>query len=778
MSPLDTALHLARAGFSVYPIHTMAGARCTCGDPKCSKPAKHPRTAHGRNDATTEETKIREWFARWPDSNYAIATGMESRLLVLVLDIDPRHGGDTELARLEAAHGALPATFTVLTGGGGRHLYYRRPASVAGVKIPSRPLPGYSGIDVLADGGGAIAPGSRHASGNLYRVEPDSSRELTELPAAVVDLIVRQPPSPKPLPPSRPRSSDGSSPYGLAALKEEAAGLRVTAEGGRNSALNRAAFAVAQLVAGGELDAGEAEREILSAAADAGLADGEAQTTFRSGFTAGLAEPRSAPPVAAAPEPPRPSDGPDDRPPLPEEAPEDVADVETPDDWSQDSLALDLTRSWGEARHVALWGKWLFWAGTHWQEDERLSHMTRARDYLRRRAEDLLGHDQKAKRPADNIRSAKTVAAVVGLARSNQDVAAGVEDWDKDPFLLGTPGGTVDLTTGELRPARPEEGITKLTSCAPAPKGTRSVAWEYFIHEITNGREELAANLKRLCGYALTGSVREHAICFAYGSGTNGKSVFVGTIAGVMHDYAAAIPAEMLMVSTGDRHPADVARLRGVRLAIGSETEDGRQWAEAKVKALTGGDRIPARFMRQDWFEFSPAFKIIVCGNHSPSLRGVDKAIRRRLHLLPFDFTVPDGKIDKNLGEKLAAEGPAILRWAIDGCIEWQQRGLDPPPCIREATDKYLADEDVILRWIEAAGEFSPASWQSAAELWTSWKRFAEKAGEDVGTQRRFAVRLVEHGLIPDKRSHAGGRGYLGLKLTHPPVEEDCRYGD
>lgn len=200
----------------------------------------------------------------------------------------------------------------------------------------------------------------------------------------------------------------------------------------------------------------------------------------------------------------------------------------------------------------------------------------------------------------------------------------------------------------------------------------------HFLDRITAGNCDLASFLQRIFGYSLTGLINEHALFFMYGTGANGKSVFISTVAGILNDYARTAPIETFIVSTGEKHPTELAGLQGARLVSAIETEDGRRWAESKIKALTGGDKIAARFMRQDFFEFTPQFKLIVAGNHKPGLRSVDEAVRRRLNLIPFVVTIPENERDKDLGHKLKTEWPRILQWAIEGCLAWQRQGLRP----------------------------------------------------------------------------------------------------
>ncbi len=203
------------------------------------------------------------------------------------------------------------------------------------------------------------------------------------------------------------------------------------------------------------------------------------------------------------------------------------------------------------------------------------------------------------------------------------------------------------------------------------------------------------------------------------------------------------------------------------------ETEDGRWWAEAKIKSLTGADRITARFMRQDFFEYLPQFKLLVAGNHKPGLRSVDEAIRRRLHLIPFTVTIGEQERDPDLVEKLKAEFPGILRWAIEGSLLWQREGLKPPATVRDATSDYLAAEDAIRRWIDDRCSLGGSYWTAGAALFSDWQHWCEGTGERPGTQKRFTQGLQARGIQSERGGAAGTRGFGGISLrgdvlTHP----------
>lgn len=239
--------------------------------------------------------------------------------------------------------------------------------------------------------------------------------------------------------------------------------------------------------------------------------------------------------------------------------------------------------------------------------------------------------------------------------------------------------------------------------------------------------------------------------------------MFVTTISGILGDYATVAPMDMFMAATCERHPTDMAGLRGARLVSATETEQGRRWAESKLKALTGGDKITARFMRQDFFEFVPQFKLVVAGNHKPAIRNVDEAMRRRLHLIPFTVTIPPAQRDKTLSEKLLAERDGIMAWAVDGCREWQRIGLKPPTAVSAATEEYFEAEDALGRWLDEACERGRNLTETSGVLFAAWKVWADANGEFVGSIKRFSENLASRGFEPYRDRHA--RGFRGLGL-------------
>lgn len=425
---------------------------------------------------------------------------------------------------------------------------------------------------------------------------------------------------------------------------------------------------------------------------------------------------------------------------------------------TEDALALEFTARHGaDWRYVAGWGHWLHWDNSVWRKESTLGALHLARLVCREAAGTSSGE-----KLAGKISSAATVAAVERLAKSDRRHAATVDEWDTDLWSLNTPGGTVNLHTGVSRAHDRADRMTKLAGATP---GGDCPNWKEFLATITDDNAELQSYLQRMIGYSLSGITSEHVMFFLYGGGANGKSVFCNVLATVLGDYCTTAPMDMFMSSNNDRHPTDLAGLRGARLVTATETDQGRHWAEAKLKLLTGGDPVKARLMRQDFFQFVPQFKLCVVGNHKPAIRNVDEAMRRRLHLVPFSVTIPPEKRDKGLTERLLLERDGILAWAIEGCLEWQNSGLKPPQAVMAATDDYFEQEDGIGRWIAEACTRDPNATELTETLFQAWKAWAEEAGEFVGSTKRFSENLVTRGLEKWRHPSDGKRGYRGITL-------------
>lgn len=431
-------------------------------------------------------------------------------------------------------------------------------------------------------------------------------------------------------------------------------------------------------------------------------------------------------------------------------------------DETEDGIALAFAAKHKDAlRYCHHTGAWFAWTGQRWEREETKLAFSWAREMCR---------DLNATKDA-KIAKASTAGAVERFAQADRAFAVTSKLWDADTFLLGTPTGTVDLRTGELRPPHRFDFITKQTAVGPAPRGAPHPLWSKFLTEATAGDVDLQRFLQQMAGYCLTGDTREHALFFVHGGGGNGKGVFLNTVAGIMADYATTAGMDTFTASKHDRHPTDLAMLKGARLVSASETEEGRAWAESRIKQMTGGDPITARFMRQDFFTFQPAFKLLIIGNHRPVLRNVDDAARRRFNIVPF--THKPAKPDRQLESKLRQEWPAILRWAIEGCLDWQQNGLVRPAIVTEATEGYFQEQDVFGQWFEEEVENTGkgSDFESTGDLFISWRTYAEKAGEAYGSKKNLSSKLLRRGMTPDRRRDINGtleRGFRGVRLRAP----------
>lgn len=428
---------------------------------------------------------------------------------------------------------------------------------------------------------------------------------------------------------------------------------------------------------------------------------------------------------------------------------------------TDDALALAFTSRYSDDwRYCASWGKWLVWTGCRWQPDETLMSHHLIRSICREAALKVDAHRLAAK-----LLASGTVGGVERMARADRRHASTSDEWDADIYLLNTPGGVVNLRAGKTRPHDRGDRMTKIANATP--KGD-CPQWKAFLNDVTGGNVLLQEYLQRMAGYCLTGATSAHALFFLYGTGANGKSVFVNTLASILGDYATSAPMDTFMDARGDRHPTDLAGLRGARFVASVETEQGRRWNESKVKAITGGDKVSARFMRQDFFEYFPQFKLLIAGNHKPSIRNVDEAMKRRLHLIPFTVTIPPERRDGKLTEKLFAERDGILAWAVEGCLAWQREGLLPPDCVVSATEEYFEAEDALGQWMDESCDLTPEAKVASSDLYANWREWAERAGEYVGSIKRFSELLVTRNFAPT-RLHGGKRGFKGLAIRPKP---------
>ena len=401
-------------------------------------------------------------------------------------------------------------------------------------------------------------------------------------------------------------------------------------------------------------------------------------------------------------------------------------------DMTEDGVGLAFTSAYlDQLRYCHTTGKWFEWSGKAWRRDERKRAFSWARQTCRQIAKEAGAEGNDLAK----IAKAAFAAAVERYAQADEAFAVTASIWDADPWLMGTPTGTLELKTGLVREANPADHITKLTAVAPATMPDCPI-WLRFLNEATDENKELIRFLQQWCGYCLTGVTREHALLFVYGPGENGKSVFLNVVAGILAEYSRTAPMDSFTASQSDKHPTDMAGMKGARLVTASETEEGRAWAESKIKALTGGDVISARFMRQDFFEYRPEFKLTIVGNHKPILRNVDDAAKRRFNIVPF-VRKPE-KPDRELETKLRAEWPGIFRWMIRGCLDWQKNGLVRPKVVAEATEDYFASQDTFGSWLNERCILDKLLAERPSNLLSDFNEWAAKNGDAHANRKTF----------------------------------------
>ncbi len=714
---------------------------------------KQPIDKDWPNLATTDPETIRGWWKRHPDANPGVLTGDD----VFVLDVD---GAEGQISKeiLEEEHGRLPPTWEVKTPGGNgdrQHSYYRTPPGVvvrnSAGKLGKR-------LDVRGAGGQVVAPPSVHPNGNPYIWAAGHAPDdlpLALAPAWLVELVRERPTARAP----RPTNGAGEFPpgYAAAALKDELAKLQTAPAGTGNHQLNNSAHAVGQLVGAGELDADEVHHQLQETAVERKIhlygkctaaEEREIDATIESGLTAGMADPRAAPPESLH------FNDADNAERFVAQHGEDVRFCHGPD-------------------------RWYGWDGRRWREDRtgrvhRLARRTAKTIF--REATEAFGstneHVQKRwkKVQAWAVRSGfeARLRAMVSLARSWDGVAVTPDQLDDKPWLLNCRNGTLNLRTGELREARRADLITKMVPVAydPAAKCPR---FDEFLKRIMRGNPELIAYLQRLIGYLLTGLTSERQFTIFYGRGDNGKTTLSELILALLGDYGQTAEISTFLEQRSDKVRDDLADLVGARVVVGMEVPENRQLAESLLKQLTGGeDRIKTRHLFKRYFTYRPNFKVLMTANHKPVIRGTDNAIWNRVHLLPFDVEIPKEDQDPKLLAKLRRELPGVLAWAVRGCREWQRRGLDPPREVLAATADYRVEMDKTGAFLADRCVERLDARVGVSELHADYVEWC--GGDHPLGRNNFGQRLKERGFRQEKK---GAWRWVGLRLLARGVGED-----
>lgn len=428
-----------------------------------------------------------------------------------------------------------------------------------------------------------------------------------------------------------------------------------------------------------------------------------------------------------------------------------------------------LNRHGQDLRYCHPWQKWLVWDSARWKIDDSADVGRRGLDTvlsLYREASETEGQKTRD-RLVTYARGAESVSVIVGIlgtARILPEMPILPDALDADAWLLNCRNGTVDLRTGELRPHRREDYITKRAETDYRLDAACPV-WERFLARIFDGKRALIWFVQKAIGYTLTGLTREQVFFVLHGTGANGKSTLLGVLQSLLADYAKHAAPDIFLEKKSDRHPTELADLKGARMVASVETGKGRRLAENLIKQMTGGDRMKARRMREDFWEFMPSFKVFLATNHKPNIRGTDYAIWRRIRLIPFDVTIPPEERDPYLADKLKDEIPGILAWAVRGCLAWQQEGLHPPEEVSQATDGYRAAMDVLKAFLDECCLIDRRASVAKGDIYREYRNWCERSGEVAETQRSLSEQLQERGFTEGRIGHERTRAWAGIGL-------------
>lgn len=730
MTPLEAALAYAKRGWNVFPCHSVTpDGHCTCGyagDPDDHPIGKHPRTLNGVKDATTDENRITEWFNHFPESNIGLACGAVSG--VFAVDVDPRHGGFESLEEYEVLRqeGPLPPTLQSVSGGGGRHILF---ATYNEGTIRNR-ISWLKGVDIRGDGGYIIVPPSKHVSGAKYRwLNEDTS--IARAPEDLVSSVV---------------NAKGSSAF-EEELPPTADLLKGVPRGKRDDLLFRAACRWRRQLK----DRAAVLTLVLEAArnCDPPFPEDQARQKVTQAFKQDHEE-------------------------------DDDEDFFVGEDdgrhLTDHGNAQRLVDAYGdELIHVEAWG-WMCWDGVRWRADDKKLVVTHARDTVQSIYDEAVGAPSKDKRKAlmrhaNASEAAGRISAMVELAKSDTRVSRSVDDFDQQPWLFACKNGTINLRNGELLPHSREHMVTRYSEVEYDPS-YRFPMWDEAMHEWTGGDEELQRYLQMSVGYTLTADTREECLFLIHGPAASGKSTFIDGIMTAMGEYAMVTQAETFLNRRGMAPPKDeIARFYGARMVATVEVPEGERFAEALVKQLTGGDKVAARHLYKQGFEYTPQFKLWFATNHAPRIQ--DDAIWRRIKKIPFTHAVPPERRNPTLKSNIRDPergAKRVLAWAVQGCLDWvNSGGLITPAAVKSETNEYRLDQDKFGAFLEEHCVLGPDYEVSKNELYSRYQAWCFTNGEKPMTATSFTTKVKSRFEGFGTKRRANGLWYTGLKTKDAP---------
>lgn len=741
----------------------------------------------GYQEKRASKNVVDSWLGQWPTANIGIVCGEISG--IVVLDVDGLDGM-VSASRL----GILPVRSPKVSTGRGVHYYFKHPG------YPVHSFAGkFPGLDFRGDGGYVVGAGSVHPNGSEYMwmVSPEDA-PLLDMPDWLLEIVTGegkvcddvedapvshsegQEPETRTVPHSQAKSAhDGGRGWALAALRKESAKMMAASPGTKHEQRLKSSIAL------GGLMPAISEQEIFDALY---INLGEtiedrrnARDTIRDGTKYGASHPREIPPL---PEPGK----------LPvrniEPQKAGLRVVKDDDDGSSDDVAYlhkyPLTDA-GNAECLAKYAHdqfkydhmrdreshWLMWSGGRWIVDRDGEVERAALEVIRLRQKACLeieDHD-KRKRAFTYLMGAENAAKRRGMLETASilpEFTSTIDQYDTDQWLMGTPDGTLNLEMGNLQEARRCDLITMSLGTHYDPQAAYP-RWRRFLSEVFADDAELISFIQRAVGYSLTGDCREQKLFLCYGAGANGKSVFLETLALLMGDYAANAAFSTFDADKRSDATNDLAALKGRRFVTVIESDEDRRLAEARIKAVTGQDRITCRFLYGQLFTYTPAFKLWMAMNHKPIIRDAGQGMWRRIRLIPFTQTF-EGREDKHLAQTLRAELPGILNWAIEGLRAWKVSGLGTATVVEDATAQYRKESDLLGQWFEDSALSDPRETLPASDAYDSFRNWCKSYGFREPTQTSFGRSMEERGY--KKIKQAGKRQYDGVMLRPINLEK------
>lgn len=751
-------IYAEQLGWFVLPLHAIReDGTCTCGGyAKICTPGKHPIAKYvpkGLKDATNDTKTIQNWWTEKSYANIGVVTGAKSGIIVLDIDTKPNKHGKTgldSLKEIEAQYGKLPRTVSAITGSGGRHLFFKYPDYHVANSVSSLA----HGIDIKGDGGYIIVAPSNHSSGNSYVWENDPlTTEIAEVPEWLNEYLQQS---------TKNTVQQHKQEYSGRIWTEYLDGEEIV-EGTRDTQLfkigcsMRAKGACYEDILATLIEINNTrvtppldEQQVLQKA--------ESSMRYHAGDII-----------------------------SPQSSTKSLLDFPDSDEGNAERL---IQRHGIDIKYCTQWNQWLIWDGVHWKKDDTFEIYRRAVETVRAfhdEAQEAYENLKKAllmenggelntpqkeelKQAEKRVKFARQsenrnrLTAMIDLAKTVAGVPVTVDQLDTDKHKINLLNGTYNLKTNELEPHSRNDLITKVANVSYDPTAT-ATRWEQFVAEIMDNNRDMIEYIQRVMGLSLSGDTSEEYLYISHGSGSNGKSKFFGAIINVLGDYAQQANSNLLMAKNRDPSAPnpDLVRVRGARLVVTSETEEGKRLDESLVKSLTGNDLITTRDLHEKSFSFRPEAKFFLTTNHKPYIFGTDKGIWRRVLLIPFEVSFEGAKKDIHLEEKLAAEKMGIFNWMLEGYRKWTEQGVNPPEKVIASTQEYRAEMDKLGAFLEDCCVVSPNARVSPNKLFGAYRVWSEETDEKPMSRRIFVKRLKERGFKQGKDST--GRYWDGIGL-------------